>query len=150
MFQEALVAHPPQFKSDCMPLWLRCLGSTNQNQEQRPLRFLVSWMMHSDFNKFVRTHWDHFVSWSVHLNDFTRDLQKWNKEVFGNNFVKKKKLIRKLSKLDKRLNSSNGVYIPGLIQEMWSEYQDVLMGFGPLSKVSSRISMSNSSPRLAW
>lgn len=70
--------------------------------------------------------------------------------MFGNNFVKKKKLIRKLSKLDKRLNSSNGVYIPGLIQEMWSEYQDVLMGFGPLSKVSSRISMSNSSPRLAW
>ena len=55
------------------------------------------WLSHNDFPAIVRESWsgmdDNHV-WAV--NRFTLKAQIWNKEVFGNIFVRKKQIMARL------------------------------------------------------
>lgn len=45
------------------------------------------------------------LSWPSLIQNLIEDLQKWNKEVFGNILTKKKRLIHKLEKLSNQTKS---------------------------------------------
>lgn len=52
--QEAVVAHLPPFKSDHHPLLIKLESESRTNRRRRPFRFIASWIIHSDFNRFMR------------------------------------------------------------------------------------------------
>lgn len=55
------------------------------------------------------------------------DLQRWNKEVFGNIFVKNKRLMCKLDQLNRRMSFVHSNYLVDKMQEVWSKYEEVLI-----------------------
>ena len=73
-------------------------------------RFLASWITHNDFQRLVRSNWNPFIPWNDLLNNFRRELQRWNKEGFGNIFFLEKKLIKRLDKLNWQLGGGGNVH----------------------------------------
>lgn len=55
------------------------------------------------------------------------DLQRWNKEVFGNIFVKNTRLMCKLDQLNRRMSFDHSNYLVDKMQEVWSKYEEVLI-----------------------
>lgn len=101
-FLEVVVIHLPSFKFDHKPLLVK-MESRNSSHHRRPFRFLASWITHSDFNRFVRSHWNLSLSRNDSINFVQKDLEVWNKEVFGNIFSKNRKLLRKMDWINKSI-----------------------------------------------
>lgn len=57
MFQEVLVFHLPNFKSDHVPLWLRFNQLRSSKNGSRPFRFLASWLTRESFEELVNENW---------------------------------------------------------------------------------------------
>lgn len=49
------------------------------------------------------------------MSKFLKNLQRWNKEVFGNIFARKKRLIRKLDSLNRRMGYGYFRYLVDLM-----------------------------------
>ncbi|KAF7815394.1 putative ribonuclease H protein At1g65750 family [Senna tora] len=95
MFPEASVMHLPRLKSEHSPILVR-LHSVNDLgvERNRPFRFLASWLLHDNFHNVVKDSWQ--SDWYGSLNCFQEKIKVWNREVFGNIFRKKDKLLRRI------------------------------------------------------
>ena len=61
------------------------------------------WLLHPDFYRIVREAWPKGSILKVATTDFTRKVKKWNFEVFGNIFAKKKRVLARLNGTQKAL-----------------------------------------------
>ncbi|KAK4263183.1 hypothetical protein QN277_028635 [Acacia crassicarpa] len=57
LFPNASVTHLPFFKSDHRPLLLRLNTVMNRPKPDRPFRFIAAWVLHEQFDSFVRQSW---------------------------------------------------------------------------------------------
>lgn len=60
------------------------------NQRRRPFRFLAAWMTHSDFPNLMERTWNQEECWGDQVAHFQGVIKRWNKDVFGNIFTRKK------------------------------------------------------------
>lgn len=93
-FKNALVLHLPFFKSNHRAVLIKFIELTGTNKNRRLLRFIVVWLTHAQFDPFIKEFWCKELNWDDRLRDFRVELRRWNKEVFGNIFAWKCKLIR--------------------------------------------------------
>ncbi|KAK4279552.1 hypothetical protein QN277_011317 [Acacia crassicarpa] len=56
MFPNAVVSHLPFYKSDHRPLLLRLDTAAGQPRPNRPFRFIAVWVLHEQFEEFVKQH----------------------------------------------------------------------------------------------
>ncbi|KAL8152543.1 hypothetical protein V2J09_010303 [Rumex salicifolius] len=66
------------------------------NPARRPFRFEAAWLAHPSFKEILSTSWDPNISTPAALNVLKNKLKKWNKEVFGNIFARKERLISEI------------------------------------------------------
>lgn len=126
-FPQAAIFHLPYFKSDHRAVLMRMCFQKRPNRNRRPFRFLAVWLTHNDFPSLVARNWDSNACWGSHILKLQGALRKWNKEVFGNIFVKKKNLIEQLEHLDNQIASNPSSNLDNIRKEMWSEYVAVLV-----------------------
>ncbi|XP_061347266.1 uncharacterized protein LOC133292825 [Gastrolobium bilobum] len=69
--------------SDHSPLLVKFSNRPNLWQD-RPFRFIASWLDHPNFNDLMQDKWNKNVDFNQMLNRFVPILKKWNKEVYGN------------------------------------------------------------------
>ncbi|KAF7829553.1 ribonuclease H [Senna tora] len=113
-------------RSDHSPILLRLHGDSGLGTEKnRPFRFLASWLLHDDFQNVVRNSWQGDWYWS--LNCFQDKVKIWNREVFGNIFRKKDQLLRRLQGIHNKLCLGPSIFLSNLQEELWVEYENVLM-----------------------
>ncbi|XP_023926429.1 uncharacterized protein LOC112037833 [Quercus suber] len=55
------------------------------------------WLLHPDFYRIIREAWPEGANLTVATTEFTRKAKKWNYEVFGNLFAKKKRVLARLN-----------------------------------------------------
>lgn len=67
-----------------------------ENRIRRPFRFLASWMLHEGFESFIKDFWENNGVRREQILTFQEALQKGNRDVFGNIFNRKRKLLRRL------------------------------------------------------
>ena len=96
LYPEAVVTHLPRTFSDHHPVLIE-LWKPNANGLEWPFRFQTMWLLHPDFHRIVREAWPEGVPLKVATTVFTRKARKWNYEVFGNLFVRKKSVLAKLN-----------------------------------------------------
>ena len=95
-FPEANVTHLARVNSDHCPLLLN-LCPNLASSKNRPFRFQPMWLSHNDFPAIVRESWSGMDDNHVGaITRFTLKAQIWNKEVFGNIFVRKKQIMARL------------------------------------------------------
>ena len=95
-FIEANVTHLARINSDHCPLLLN-LNPDSGHSSNKPFRFQLVWLSHKDFPAVVREAWtgmDDNLEGAISC--FTDRAQKWNKEIFGNVFLRKKKILNRL------------------------------------------------------
>ncbi|KAI9111425.1 hypothetical protein K1719_017115 [Acacia pycnantha] len=94
----------------------------------RPFRFIAAWVLHDQFDNFVRQSWSPNMAWVQNTDQFTAACTKWNKEVFRHTEGRKKKLLRRLDGIN-RVVSQVGMQpkYETLQFEIWKELEDVLL-----------------------
>ncbi|XP_020229075.1 uncharacterized protein LOC109810102 [Cajanus cajan] len=125
-FTEATVFHLPPFKSDHRPLLVRLDSKESSDKHNRPFKFLASWITHEDFHRFVRHHWNPMLNWNSQILSLQKELQRWNKEVFGNIFYKKRRVLRKMEKINLNLSLVEGRLYEEQLLKTWKQYELVI------------------------
>lgn len=125
-FPESLVDHHPKLKSDHKPLLIKPSLSSNHRQS-RPFRFQSAWLWDSRFLNFVKSTWDDQPSFLVALDNFSSFVIEWNKTHFGNIFLKKLKLLRRIQGLQRALESHPTSYLRDLEKALQSDLEMVLL-----------------------
>ncbi|XP_024041891.1 uncharacterized protein LOC127901822 [Citrus sinensis] len=95
-FADNSVLHLPKVASDHRPVLVRFERAECRQQGNRPFRFLASWLTHDHFNNFVKQTWDPKSYYSDAASLFVKKVQVWNREVFGNIFQRKRRLMARV------------------------------------------------------
>ena len=91
LYPEAIVTHLPRTFSDHHPVLIE-LSRPNPNHLSKPFWFQTMWITHPNFPRIVREAWLGDNSLSMSILNFTTKARKWNHEVFGNLFVRKRRV----------------------------------------------------------
>ncbi|KAL4609882.1 hypothetical protein ACB092_08G013100 [Castanea dentata] len=97
------------------------------NVTDRPFRFQSIWLNHKDFTSVVRAAWtSQDIRLKGAISNFILKAQKWNKDVFGNVFVRKKKIMARLLGTQKALASQPNPFLLNLQNQLFEEYNLIL------------------------
>nr|XP_023870330.1 uncharacterized protein LOC111982945 [Quercus suber] len=82
----------------------REFGNLIQCRLDRPFRFQSIWLSHTEFPMVVRDAWaGQDDNLPMAISGFTLKVQKWNKEVFGNVYAKKRQIMARFLSTQKAL-----------------------------------------------
>ncbi|KAM5573208.1 hypothetical protein ABKV19_012976, partial [Rosa sericea] len=138
-FPYALVQHVARLKSDNCPIFINLCSAQTPSPTLKPFRFEAMWLNHSEFGEFSRQNWSlEELSISSKVDLFTSAVKKWNVEVFGNIFRKKRRLIARLAGIQKVLCQRNVSFLVNLEQELTKEYHELLSSEEVFWKQKSR------------
>ncbi|KAL4638398.1 hypothetical protein ACB092_03G143700 [Castanea dentata] len=125
-FVEANVTHLARVNSDHCPLLLN-LKPVESEHQNRPFRFQSIWLSHSDFPNIVRDAWEgQGVRLADATSDFVNKAKIWNREVFGNVFAKKKRIMARLGGIQKALANRPCNFLLNLQNQLSDEYNNIL------------------------
>ena len=96
------------------------------NHQNKPFQFQTMWLFHQDFPRVVQQAWTDKGLQDAIL-DFVIRAKKWNVDVFGNLFTKKKRLLARLHGTQKALANNRNEFLLELEQQLLSDYSVVLM-----------------------
>lgn len=125
-FPQAVVFHLPYFKSDHRAVLMRINRKANPNRRRRPFRFQAAWLTHNDFPNLMKKNWKPGDPWDLQVSRFQGDVLRWNKDVFGNIFSRKKSLMKDLEIVDDQLASNPSHSLEATKNRLWQEYETVL------------------------
>lgn len=127
-FANASVAHLPLFKFDHRPLLLCLDTSVGTPKPNKPFRFIAAWVLHEQFDEFVKKAWFQDIPWHQNISQFTHACSMWNKEVFKHTERRKKHLLRRLDGIS-RVVARYGLLprYEELQLTLWKDLEDVLL-----------------------
>ena len=96
-FSDNSVLHLPKVASDHRPVLVWFKKAVRGHHGNKPFRFLASWLTNDHFNNFVKQMWDPQASYSDAASTFVKEVQVWNREVFGNIFQRKRTLMARIN-----------------------------------------------------
>lgn len=138
-YPAATVLHLPRTGSDHCPVLLTT-SPQNYTGHTKPFRFETMWMSHPDFPHITNFHWLHSSgSVSLKTKNFTDALHVWNQRVFGNIFKRKRKLLSRMSGLEKALADHPSHYLLQLHKNLSLQYQTLLQQEEDFWKQKSRL-----------
>ncbi|CAL1384971.1 unnamed protein product [Linum trigynum] len=99
-FPMTTTLHLPKLKSDRRPILTYTSEEPQQKNLVRRFHFFASWLSHDNFFPFLESCWKGGSDFPSALQSISEALQKWNKEVYGNIFRRKKQLLNELKSLE--------------------------------------------------
>ena len=111
------------------------------NGLERPFRFQTIWVLHPDFHRIVWESWTEGIPLKATTADFTRKVRKWNYEVFGNLFARKKRVLAILNGTQKALANNPTESFMRLEDQLIEEYSSILMQEEEFWALKSRINV---------
>ncbi|CAN1162622.1 Putative ribonuclease H protein At1g65750 [Linum perenne] len=98
-FPFSTVRHLSRIYSNHRPILLSC-DDISRNRLARPFRFLAPRLGHEGFPDVLKSSWASSASFPDKLAGLTTNLKRWNKEVYGNIFQRRKDLSTQLNRLE--------------------------------------------------
>ena len=89
-FPEGSVQHLIWCYSDHYSVLISPNGFAPVSKNAKPFQFKVAWTAHTQFEEFLKSQGKENLPLVPSLGYLAKDLMKWNKEAFGNLFLKKK------------------------------------------------------------
>lgn len=120
-FPTSSVTHVPLPSSNHCGLWLK-VNDGNSRPRRNYFKFLGAWLDHSDFENQVKHSWSISSPWEENIQRLTSNLQTCNKEVLGNIFKKKHRLLKRLEGINKVLLRGPNERLMSLRDDLWQEY----------------------------
>ena len=126
MYPKATVTHLPRTFYDHCPV-LVDLFRPPPNSSNRPFHFQTIWMLHPKFPKVVQGAWTESTSLLEATLNFTVRTKKWNVDVFGNVFIKKKRALARINGAQKALTNNPNEFLIQLENKLIEEYATILL-----------------------
>ncbi|KAL8161932.1 LOW QUALITY PROTEIN: hypothetical protein V2J09_013421, partial [Rumex salicifolius] len=126
-WDEASVRHLPAVRSDHNSLYLSLLPRTRVNPQRRPFRFEAMWLSHPDCWGLIDRKWLRDESTPATLSNLQRVFKQWNREIFGNLFFRKDKILRRMQGIDLALANGGPYRLHRLQYKLWSEFELILL-----------------------
>ncbi|KAL0005366.1 hypothetical protein SO802_012927 [Lithocarpus litseifolius] len=102
LYPEASIEHLVRVNSDHCPILLNLEKPLGLGLV-RPFRFQPGWLSHPGFPSIVRNAWRDNQDLDIAVTSFTASARRWNKEVFGNLFGRRKRIEARLKGVQKAL-----------------------------------------------
>lgn len=142
IFPESVVSHLPRTKSDHNPILLNTIPN-HQIFGRRPFRCESVWLNHSDFIQLSKNIWSSSSSSSQALESLKSEALIWNKTCFGNIFLNKNRILRRLEGTQRALSSSPNSFLVKLEKDLNVEYLNILRTEEQFWASKSRINWLN-------
>ncbi|KAJ7949855.1 reverse transcriptase [Quillaja saponaria] len=114
-FKEAFSQHLPRTRSDHYPVLLNVSGIAPSTAFNKPFRFEACWLSHLQFSDMVKNFWGSSSELLPGLLDsFASNLKIWNNDVFGNIFLRKRRILARLKGIQKALCLNSNPYFSNL------------------------------------
>ena len=142
-FEEANVIHLPRIASDHSPILINT-SPVLHRFGSRPFRLETIWFNDPSFPSLVHESWTKFpqnVPLAIH--DFTNRVTIWNKQVFGNIFHQKKRLLAHLNGIQKSLSIRPCPALSNLEKDLTLQYQNILHLEEEYWSLKSRLQWTN-------
>ncbi|KAF5931671.1 hypothetical protein HYC85_027842 [Camellia sinensis] len=121
LFPATKILHLPRTHSDHCPLLLN-IHPLSSNNVNRPFRFETIWFSDPSLFSVVPDSWaQHPTSFLRSVTTFTSKVSIWNKTSFGNIFLKKRRLERRLLGVQKALDNQSYSFLLELEKALTSE-----------------------------
>lgn len=104
-FADSSVVNLPLPSSDHCGIWIRSSANVSRRRDSNYFKFLGSWLDHPDFRVQLESSWRISFSWNDNITRLSKSLSVWNREVFGNIFKRKKRIISRLEGIQRVLLS---------------------------------------------
>ncbi|XP_057761117.1 uncharacterized protein LOC130981550 [Arachis stenosperma] len=137
-FSSAVVKHLPKLKSDHVSIFLELWVDSTAASSCRPFRFLASWLTHENFNSMLKTNWKDEISMDQNVTNFMEAAKVWNKEVFGDIYRKKNRILARLNGISLKLGFEVNPFLEDLQTELWKELEAIFIQEEILWKQCSR------------
>ena len=126
LYLEALVTHLPRAFFDHCPVLIELLGK-RPNCSNKPFRFHTMWLLHPIFPKVVEEAWFDGHSLSFAISNFSKRAQKWNSEVFGNLFARKRRVLARLGGVQKAIANNPSESLLRLEKQLIEEHAPIML-----------------------
>nr|XP_011457627.1 PREDICTED: uncharacterized protein LOC105349504 [Fragaria vesca subsp. vesca] len=127
IFSEAFIRHLPRTRSDHCPILLQLFSNNSINKAAAPFRFQAMWFSHEKYLDFVSMTWAAMSgNFSAKMKALSGALSKWNKEVFGHLFQKKKHILARLGGIQKACDKFSNPFLVNLEADLIHEYEHIL------------------------
>lgn len=127
LFPNSLVTHGLLYKSDHRPIIVDLGLKVSRTLQDRLFRLQAACLSHDSFPQLVRESWTPGTNWSVGCEAFKSNAIKWNQNVFGNIFQRKRRVINRLKGIESSISRGDADdSLLFLRDELLKEYNDIL------------------------
>ena len=126
LYPKAVVTHLPRTFSDHHSVLIE-LSRLISHSLNKPFQFQSMWLVHQDFPRIVKEAWLENNSLPLAISNFTTKVMKWNREVFGNIFAKKRRMLAKLNGAQKALADRPNDFLVCLEKQLLDECALILL-----------------------
>lgn len=124
-FPEAKVVHLPKFRSDHCPVLVKLQPTISNTRINPPFRFQAMWMHHAEYADFVKQSWKNSGTSLLNTTSIiATELNDWNKNVFGNIFKQKRRLLAGLGGVQRCRCQKDNNYLGLLESDLIKQYED--------------------------
>nr|XP_023896924.1 uncharacterized protein LOC112008814 [Quercus suber] len=137
-YPDAKITHLTRCHSDHYPILLESYP-TNQRHLPRPFKFQSCWLADLSFPNIVSRAWRHSLQLGEAIDKFVMDVSIWNKNEFGNVFVKKKRIMARLHGIQKAMALRPSAQLVELEKVLQQELDSILNQERDIWALKSRV-----------
>ena len=124
-FAYASIFHLPHLHSNHNLMLVSIEGAKILNVD-RPFHVQAAWFSHEDFDSIIKNNWKTNVPFSDNSRHMTDTLKNWNANVFGNIFKRKRRLLARITGVQRKIAISPNLGLFRLDKKLKEELDLVL------------------------
>lgn len=136
IYPNVQVYHLAHYHSNHCPLLLHL---TPYNPPHKGFKLEHMWLDHPSFPELISRTWTPIQDYLSCLQSFQRDAVLWNKQVYGNIFLRKKNILARLKGIQKFFETKYSLFLANLPEQLIKEYNTTLTQEMDFWKIKSRI-----------
>lgn len=138
MYPDAKITHLTRCHSDHCPVLLES-KPINHRHLPRPFKFQSCWLADLSFPNIVSRAWRQSSHLGEAVDKFVKDVSIWNKNEFGNVFVKKKRIMARLNGIQKAMALRPSAQLVELEKVLQQELESILNQERDIWALKSRV-----------
>ncbi|PRQ56922.1 putative endonuclease/exonuclease/phosphatase [Rosa chinensis] len=126
-FPDAFIQHLPKTRSDHCPILMQLCSNNPINRSSSPFRFQAMWFSHTNYSEFVSNSWNGLHGeFHSKIMCLSSAISKWNREVFGHLFQKKRRILARIGGIQKACDKHENPFLLRLEAELIHDYENIL------------------------
>ncbi|XP_061999129.1 uncharacterized protein LOC133716433 [Rosa rugosa] len=126
LYPDACLVHLARMKSDHCPILLRLKPDSRHTRINTPFRFQAMWLQHHNFCNVVTDTWNGTTGNAIEKTKSpATTLSDCNRDVFGNIFRRKRRLLARICGIQKNLGRNNNPFLQNLERDLISQHDQI-------------------------